>query len=115
MLANGNDTYMIWAGDFNRHHLFWDDDKDVHLFTRQALRDAEGIIYLRVDHNMEMILPKGIPTLQHMRTKKFSRPDNVFCSSTLQPYITRCEVRAQSQPTATDHFPIETQIDLPQL
>ena len=113
-LANGNDTHMIWAGDFNRHHPLWDDDKDTHLFTRQALRDAEGIINLLADHNMEMILPKGIPTLQHMRTKKYSRPDNVFCSSTLQPYVTRCEVRAQSRPTATDHFPIETQIDLPQ-
>ena len=114
MLANGNDTHMIWAGDFNRHHPLWDDDKDIHLFTRQALRDAEGIINLIADHNMEMVLPKGILTLQHMRTKKFSRPDNVFCSSTLQPYITKCEVRAQSRPTATDHFPIATQIDLPQ-
>ena len=96
-LANSNDTHMVWAGDFNRHHLLWDDDKDTHLFTRQVLRDVEGIINLLVEHNMEMVLLKGIPTLQHMRTKKYSRPDNIFCSSTLQPYVTRCEVRAQSR------------------
>ena len=113
-MINGDDTHMLWAGDFNRHHPLWDDDKDVHLFTRQALRDAEGIINLIADHHMEMLLPKGIPTLQHMRTKKYSRPDNVFCSSTLQPYVTKCEVEAQSRPTSTDHFPIVTHIDLPQ-
>jgi ribonuclease HI len=112
--TTGNDTHMIWAGDFNRHHPLWDDDRDVHLFTRQALRDAEGIINMLAEFSMEMVLPKDIPTLQHMRTKKYSRPDNFFCTTALRPYITKCEVEAQSRPTSTDHFPIETCIDLPQ-
>ena len=34
-LMEENDNHMIWAGDFNRHHPLWDDDKDVHLFTNQ--------------------------------------------------------------------------------
>jgi hypothetical protein len=112
--TTGDDTHMIWAGDFNRHHPLWDDDRDVHLFTRQALRDAEGIINMLAEFSMEMVLPKDIPTLQHMRTKKYSRPDNVFCTTALKPYITKCEVKAQSRPTSTDHFPIVTCIDLPQ-
>ena len=91
-IAEGNDTHMLWAGDFNRHHPLWDDDKDTHLFTRQALRNAEGLIELMADHAMEMTLPKGIPTLQHMRTKRYSRPDNVFCTPALRPYVIKCEV-----------------------
>ena len=61
-----------------------------------------------------MSLPKGIPTLQHMRSKRYSRPDNVFCSTALQPFVTKCKVKPQHRPTSTDHFPIVTQIDLPQ-
>ena len=113
-LSGSEDSHMIWAGDFNRHHPLWDDDKDTHLFTNQALRKAEGIIALLAEHEMTMALPKGIPTLRHMRTKKYSRPDNIFCSSNLQQYITQCEVTAESRPTSTDHFPIITHFDLPQ-
>jgi hypothetical protein len=29
-ISIGNDTHMIWAGDFNRHHPLWDDDRDTH-------------------------------------------------------------------------------------
>jgi hypothetical protein len=108
------DTHMIWAGDFNRHHPLWDDDKDTHLFTRQALRDAEGIIDLIAEFDMVMTLPKGIPTLQHMRTKKYSRPDNLFCNIALQPYIIKCEVQPWHKPSCTDHYPIVTHLDLPQ-
>ena len=94
MITAGNDSHMIWAGDFNRHHPLWDDDKDTHLFTRQALRNAEGLIELMANHGMELALPKGIPTLQHMRSKRYSRPDNVLCTAALRPFITKCEVYA---------------------
>jgi ribonuclease HI/exonuclease III len=113
-ITEGQDTHMIWAGDFNRHHPLWDDDKDTHLFTTQALRSAEGLIELMAEYGMTMALPKGIPTLQHMRSKKYSRPDNVLCTATLQPHITKCTVDARVRPTSTDHFPIVTNLDLPQ-
>jgi hypothetical protein len=106
--------HMIWAGDFNRHHPLWDRDEDIHLFTRQATRDAEGFIALLAEYDMQMSLPKDQPTLQHMRTKKYSRPDNVFTTSGIQDNITRCEVDPSSRPTSTDHFPIITHISLPQ-
>ena len=70
--SNDDRAHMIWAGDFNRHHPLWDDDKDTHLFTNQALRSAEGLIEQLAEHGMEMALPKGVPTLQHMRTKRYS-------------------------------------------
>ena len=69
-LVENEESHMIWAGDFNRHHPLWDDDKDTHLFTSTALRNAEGIISLIAEYDMVMPLPKGIPTLRHMRTKK---------------------------------------------
>ena len=69
---------MIWAGDFNRHHPLWDNNKDVHLFTKLATRNAESLIAILAEYEMQMLLPKGLPTLQHMRTKKYSWPDNVF-------------------------------------
>jgi hypothetical protein len=41
---------------------------------------------------MEMVLPKGVPTLQHMRSKWYSCPDNVFCSSQLTHTVIRCDI-----------------------
>ena len=38
MLIRSENHHMVWAGDFNRHHPLWDDDKDTHLFTNQATR-----------------------------------------------------------------------------
>lgn len=57
-----------------------------------------------------MALLKGITTIQHMVTKKYSRPDNFFCTETLLSCITRCEVDLTLQPTSTNHFPIITKI-----
>ena len=113
-LLEGEDSHVIWAGDFNRHHPLWDEDKNDHLFTAQALRNAEGIINMLAEHDMVMTLPKGVPTLQHMRSKRYSRLDNFFCTASLQPFVTSCEVKPQERPTSTDHFPIVTHIDLPQ-
>jgi ribonuclease HI len=111
--ANDN-QHMIWAGDFNRHHPLWDRDDDIHLFTACATRMAENLINLIAENGMLMPLPKGIPTLQHMRTKRYSRPDNFFCTEGLQDSITSCNVIEQDRPNSTDHFPIATILDIPQ-
>lgn len=63
---------------------------------------------------MEMVLPKGVPTLQHMRTKQYSRPDNIFCSSLLTNSVIHCDVDVRAWPMKTDHFPIITILELPQ-
>src|ERR1700679_1868337 len=113
-LSRDANHHMLWAGDFNRHHPLWDRDEDVHLFHNGANRLVEGLISMLADFNMLMPLPKGIPTLQHMRSKRYSRPDNVFCSQGLRDQISICEVDASKRPTLTDHFPIVTHITLPQ-
>lgn len=113
LLATESD-HMMWMGDFNRHHPLWDRDEDDHLFTQQATRQAEGLIDLLATYGLSMALPKGIPTLQHMVTKRYSRPDNVFNTPGLTDFITRCEVDSTLRPTSTDHFPIVTNISLTQ-
>ena len=99
----GHDNrYMIWVGDFNRHHPLWDKDKDIHLFTQQATRSAQRLIELTATYDMAMALPKRILTLQHMVTKKYSRPDNFFCTDTLiewnLPYTQRQLTTSQLSP-----------------
>ena len=114
LLLESENHHMIWAGDFNRHHPLWDRDEDTHLFTHQASRQAEGLINLLATYDLDMSLPKGVPTLQHMVTKRYSRPDNVFSTSRISELITKCEVDPSLRPTSTDHFPIITNILLPQ-
>jgi len=110
----GRNRHMIWAGDFNRHHPLWDREEDEHLFTTPATQAAEKLIDLLTEYDMGMLLPKDTPTLQHMSSKHFSRPDNVFGSPEIQEHITRCEVAPNLRPTCTDHYPIVTNIVLPQ-
>lgn len=105
---------FLWAGDFNRHHPLWDRDQDIHLFTQQANRNAQNLIGLLATYDLAMARPKGIPTLQHMVTKRYSRPNNVFNTAGLTDLITKCEVDPTLRPTSTDHFPILTNISLPQ-
>jgi len=110
-----NRKHIIWAGDFNWHHPMWDRDKDTQLFTNHSQREAIRLISLLADHDMAMPLPKGIPTLQHMVTGLYSRPDNLFCSAELQDMITNCDTDTSMQPPCTDHFPITTHIMLTQI
>lgn len=63
-------VYDIWAGDFNRHDPMWEDPKYKQLFTRRHLDDAEVLINLLADYGMDMALPPGIPTLEHMVSKE---------------------------------------------
>ena len=37
-------AHVIWVGDFNRHHPYWDDPNDVRLFTNEAMSTAEKLI-----------------------------------------------------------------------
>ncbi|KAF9450537.1 hypothetical protein P691DRAFT_652015, partial [Macrolepiota fuliginosa MF-IS2] len=62
---------------------------------------------------MVMALPREVPTLQTHRTKRYTRPDNVFMTEQLLTHVIRCDVDATLRPPCTDHFPIATIIDLP--
>jgi endonuclease/exonuclease/phosphatase family metal-dependent hydrolase len=109
--AREND-YVMWCGDFNCHHPMWDEDSDERLFTAKAIQDADILINLLADWNMAMALPKGLPTLKHMVSKRYSRPDNVFSTDNLADSVIVCNTVPQLQPTKTDHFPIKIELSI---
>jgi len=102
----------IWLGNFNRHHPMWEDKVNDHLFTNQNLEDAGMLIDLLADHDMQMALLQGMPTIRNS-ARNLTRPDNVFTSSQLTEWITKCNTRPDDQPPMADHFPIATQMDFP--
>jgi hypothetical protein len=79
ILPTVND-HMIWFGDFNRHHPFWDEERNSQLFTKPALAKAEILIQMVADFHMSMALPRGIPTLRQKNGGNWTRPDNVWCT-----------------------------------
>jgi hypothetical protein len=102
----------IWAGDFNRHHPLWDEERNAHLFTNANLEAAEPLITLLAQHDMKMALPEGTPTLQALATGNLTRPDNVFCSRSLIDHFISCQARPEEKPVKADHFPVRSELDL---
>jgi endonuclease/exonuclease/phosphatase family metal-dependent hydrolase len=114
---NSNSTgtkVTIWLGDFNCHHLHWDDPSDMRLFTR-ALNDMELLINTVAEVGLDLVLPPGIPTHMHNITKWWTRLDHVFISKdlakdTLDAIIT-CDMLPNTPGINTDYLPILTTLD----
>jgi len=64
--------HMLWCGNFNCHHPLWDKERNAHLFTARAIREAKALLALVVDYGMIMALLKDIPTLESMATKNWT-------------------------------------------
>jgi len=103
------DTGDIWLGDFNRHNPWWEDPSNSRLFTNRNLNEAQILIDLLSDYDMDLALPQYIPTIVNSRGGN-TRPDNVFISQDISNWIVKCNVLADRPPKA-DHFPIITHID----
>jgi len=102
-------------GDFNFHSSLWDTDEDVQLFTLVHNRRSKELIWLATDYSMDMALLKGIPTIEHFVTKCKSRTDNAWSSMGFSPMITWCNTDHTCRFTHTDHYSINTIIDLLQI
>jgi hypothetical protein len=105
--------YVIWAGDFNRHHPRWDEERNRHLFTAKALEDAQYLIDILDEHNLDMALPKDVPTCEVSSTKNWTRPDNVFMSTNALDVLVKCTTVPEEKATCMDHVPIDTTLDFP--
>ena len=101
----------IWLGDFNRHSPWWEDASNSRLFTNGNLEEAQILIDLLSDHNMDLALPQYTPTIINSRGGR-TRPDNVFISEHISNWIVKCEVLTDRPPRA-DHFPIVTHLNFP--
>jgi Endonuclease-reverse transcriptase len=95
--VNG-ESHMIWLGNFNRHHPLWDEERNAHLFTSANLDAAQPLLNLLAAHDMKMALPKDIPTLEAMKMKNYTRPDNVFCTSELMDAVLNCNTKPEARP-----------------
>ncbi|KAG2089122.1 uncharacterized protein F5147DRAFT_553392, partial [Suillus discolor] len=92
------DEHIIWMGDFNRHHPMWELEHNTHLFTAVNLDAAGVLINLLSLYNLTQALPAGLATLEASNTKNHTRPDNVFCSESLEHAFTQCDVKYHLRP-----------------
>jgi hypothetical protein len=90
----------------------WDEEQNHHLFTRANLRKAQILIDMIATHDLRMALPQGIPTLQAMAMKNFTRMDNIFLSDSLMNRCARCTTLTNRRPPKTDHIPVVWDLDL---
>ncbi len=102
----------LWAGDFNRHHLFWEREENTHLLTRVYLDATEPLVTALTTFDMVQLLAPGIPTLQANGIRGLTQPDNVFTSPQLAEHLITCSAHPALRPPNTDHFPIHTHLDL---
>ena len=82
------------------------------LFRSGASTAMQTLIALLEDHNMVMLLPKGIPTLQSMATKNWTRVDNVFTMHNMEQLVVICNTDPRQRGPSTDHVPVLTTLDL---
>ena len=106
------DHHLLWLGDFNRHHPYWDRPEDNRLFTKKAQDAAEVLLKTVADLEMDIALAKGVPTHQHNVTKKWTRLDQVFITEHSMDAITICDTLPEERGINTDHIPIVTVIDV---
>ena len=110
--SNSGEVHVLWLGDFNRHHLYWDDHHNDRLFTSEAIRAAEKLIEAVADVGLELALPSGIPTHRHNVTKRWSRLDQVFLSDHSENTLISCDTQPNQWGINTDHLSICTELDL---
>ena len=101
---------VVWLGDFNRHHPIWEDDSNERLF--EPTEFISPLLDLLYKNEMLLALPKGIPTYQ-TAAGNWTRPDNVWRSSSPDDPISRCDVVPAMRPPMADHLPIVTELALP--
>lgn len=109
---DAGEPMVLWAGDFNRHHPFWELASNTHLLTRRYLDAAQPLVDAITTYGLFQLLPAEVPTLRANGTGNHTHPDNVFASENLAESFLSCATRPEFQPPCCDHFPIHTHLDL---
>ena len=105
-------AHVLWMGDFNRHHPYWDDPNDTRLFTNEAIGASESLIEAVAEAGLKLALPSGIPTHKHNVTKKWTRLDQVFISDHSENILITCDTQPDNRGINTDHLPVLTELNL---
>lgn len=110
LVCPSNADCVLWLGDFNHHHLMWEDDSDEHLFEPEEY--IVPLVDLLYKNDMLLTLPKGIPTLQ-TPAGNWTRQDNVRHNNTTDNPIVFWNTVPAIHPPLVDHMPIITILNLP--
>jgi len=102
----------VWLGNFNLHHPLWDEEQNVHIFTRINLVKAQVLIDVLAEFDLQMTLLKDIPMLQALSTGNHTRPDNIYISSPMAGHVIRCITLPEERPVRTDYILTVTEVDL---
>ena len=106
-----DNEHVIMAGDFNRHHSWWEEERNTHLTSSETL--IQPLLDLLYRFDLRMALPADIPTLQALSTGNWTRPDNVWCTSQTTDHFLQCDTDPGLRGPNTDHLPILSTLDLP--
>lgn len=106
-----NDKGIILAGDFNRHHPLWEENRNHHTFTKGNLDAAWRIIDIIATRYLTQTPPKNFPVLQSTSSKDWTGPDDVFVSDSLLDSLVKCVTLPNTRPIRTDHIPVITILD----
>jgi len=85
---------------------------NTHLFMRASIYRAQQLIDAITELDLQMVLPKGLPTLCTMASGNHTWPDNVFASSVLNSTIIKCMTVPGEWPARSDHLLIVVAIDM---
>jgi len=110
--ANIGTAHVLWVGDFNRHHPYWDDPRNDRLFTNEATAAAEKLIEAIADAGLDLVLPSGTPTHRHNVSKLWSRLDQVFISDHSENILVSCDTQPDHWGLNMDHLPILMVLDM---
>ena len=91
----------------------WDEEHNHHLFTATALAESAKLLEMVARHDMQMVLPKDIPTLEALATKNWTHPDNIFCSANMVDKIVYCTTDPRLRGPGMDHVPILMVLEFP--
>lgn len=110
--TNRGTAHVLWVGDFNRYHPYWDDPHNVRLFMNEATDATEKLIKAVVDAGLDLTLLSRILTHRHNVTKLWSRLDQVFITDHSDNILISCDTQPDHWGINTDHLPIQTKLDL---
>jgi len=75
------------------------------------LEKSQVLIDALAEFNLQMVLPKDVPTLQALATGNHTRLDNIFISSKLVGSIIRCAMLPDERLARSDHIPVVTEVN----
>jgi len=104
--------HMLWLGDFNLHHPMWDKGRNMHLFTRENLDRSQPLINTIAEFDIQMALPKDVPMLCTLASGNYTRPDNIFISSSLMDATIYCQTLPEDHLARSDHIPVITHLNV---